>query len=88
MQFLALALALTALVAPAFAAFHAEMPYVNGWVRSADTVRDDKRVTLTFVVKEQNAEEVRRIATAGENVFPALFSVRSLARPPSGLIPC
>ena len=36
----------------------------NGWSASTESVRADKRVTVTLVVKEQGAEEIRRISAA------------------------
>ena len=54
------ALALATILAPA-----AAVPaYENGWSASTESVRADKRVTVTLVVKEQGAEEIRRISAA------------------------
>jgi subtilase family serine protease len=57
-------LALAALAAPASAAIHSEMPYVNGWSKSSVAVRDNERVKVTIVVKEQGRDEIRSKALA------------------------
>jgi subtilase family serine protease len=57
-------LALAALVAPAAAAIHAEMPYVNGWTKSPASVRGSAPIKVQIVVKEQGREEIRRKAIA------------------------